>query len=107
MGVQFFFDSSKQKINDTFPFIFGEQTTSTGAVNTKGLYKTYIEPFGWLNSLYMLAERAVFNIEGKNGIDSVKDTNLYNVMTYLSWITAKNKYESKVQEKIHNPNKIM
>ena len=55
----------------------------------------------------MLAEKAVFNIDGKNGIDSVKDTNLYNVMTYLSWITAKNTYENKVQEKIHNPNKIM
>jgi len=76
-------------------------------VNTKGLYKTYIAPFGWLNSLYMLAEKQVFNVEGKNGIDSVKGTNLYNVMTYLSWITAKNTYENKVQEKIHNPNKIM
>lgn len=76
-------------------------------MNTTGLYKAYIAPFGWLNSLYMLAEKAVFNINGKNGIDSVKDTNLYNVMTYLSWVTAKNTYESKVQEKIHNPNKIM
>tara|TARA_R100001163_G_scaffold21676_2_gene18429 strand:+ start:2814 stop:3044 length:231 start_codon:yes stop_codon:yes gene_type:complete len=76
-------------------------------VNTDGLYKTYIQPFGWLNSLYMLAEKKVFDVDGKNGIDSVKDTNLYNVMTYLSWITAKNTFENKVQEKIHNPNKVM
>ena len=76
-------------------------------MNTEGLYKVYIQPFGWLNSLYMLAEKKVFDIEGKNGIDSVKDTNLYNVMTYLSWITAKNTFENKVQEKIHNPNKVM
>lgn len=76
-------------------------------MNTKGLYKAYIEPFGWLNSLYMLAEKAVFKMEGKNNIDSVKSTNLYNVLTYLSWVTAKNTYESKVQEKIHNPNKVM
>ena len=76
-------------------------------MNTKGLFKTYLEPFGWLNSLYMLAEKGVFKIKGRDGIDSVKDTNLYNVLTYLSWITAKNTYESKVQEKIHNPNKIM
>tara|TARA_R110002167_G_scaffold1896_1_gene9367 strand:- start:553 stop:720 length:168 start_codon:yes stop_codon:yes gene_type:complete len=55
----------------------------------------------------MLAEKGVFNIEGKDGIDSVKKTNLYHVLTYLSWITAKNTYEGKVQEKIHNPNKIM
>lgn len=76
-------------------------------MNTDGLYKTYIQPFGWLNSLYMLAEKKVFDIDGKNGIDSVKETNLYNVMTYLSWITAKNTFENKVQEKIHNPNKVM
>ena len=54
----------------------------------------------------MLAEKRVFDKDGKDAIDSVKDTNLYNVLTYLSWITAKNTYESKVQEKIHNPNKI-
>ena len=108
MGVQFFFDSSKLKLNETFPYIFSESQTTTGTgVNTKGLYKVYIAPFGWLNSLYMLAEKSVFKMEGKNHIDSVKSTNLYNVLTYLSWITAKNQYESKVQEKIHNPNKIM
>ena len=107
MGVQFFFDSANRKIEQTFPYIFGEKTTSTGTVNTKGLYKTYIYPFGWLNSLYMIAEKGIFKIRGKNGIDSVRETNLYNVLTYLSWITAKNTYESKVQEKIHNPNKIM
>tara|TARA_R110000824_G_scaffold202163_4_gene386396 strand:+ start:1925 stop:2164 length:240 start_codon:yes stop_codon:yes gene_type:complete len=75
-------------------------------VKTRGLYNAYIKPFGWLNSLYVLAEKGVFKIEGKNGIDSVKDTNLYKVLTYLSWITAKNEYESKVSEKISNPNKV-
>lgn len=76
-------------------------------VNTKGLYKTYIEPFGWLNSLYMIAEKGVFDTKETNGIDSVFNTSLYKVLTYLSWITAKNEYESKVQEKIHQPNKVM
>tara|TARA_R110000765_G_scaffold417461_1_gene520045 strand:+ start:208 stop:456 length:249 start_codon:yes stop_codon:yes gene_type:complete len=70
------------------------------AVKTKGLFDIYIKPFGWLNSLYVLAEKGVFNKEGDNGIDSVKNTNLYKVMTYLSWISAKNEYESKVSEKI-------
>jgi len=76
-------------------------------VSTKGLYKTYIEPFGWLNSLYMIAEKGVFDTKETNGIDSVFNTSLYKVLTYLSWITAKNEYESKVQEKIHQPNKVM
>ncbi len=76
------------------------------AAKTEGLYNKYIKPFGWLNSLYVLAEKGVFKQDGKNDIDSVKDTNLYKVLTYLSWITAKNEYESKVSEKISNPNKV-
>ena len=75
-------------------------------MNTKGLYNTYIAPFGWLNSLYMVAEKGIFRIEGYNDIDSVKETNLYKVLTYLSYNTAKNDYEIAVQEKIHNKNNI-
>tara|TARA_B100000963_G_scaffold114159_1_gene99360 strand:+ start:1048 stop:1284 length:237 start_codon:yes stop_codon:yes gene_type:complete len=73
---------------------------------TKGLYSKYIKPFGWLNSLYLLAERGVFKIDKMNDIESVKNTDLYKVLTYLSWINAKNEYESKVHETINNPNKI-
>tara|TARA_R110001632_G_scaffold216558_1_gene344800 strand:- start:1159 stop:1398 length:240 start_codon:yes stop_codon:yes gene_type:complete len=76
------------------------------AVKTKGLYNIYIKPFGWLNSLYVLAEKGIFKIDGMNDIESVKETNLYKVLTYLSWISAKNEYESKVSEKISNPNKV-
>lgn len=76
------------------------------AVKSRGLFNTYIKPFGWLNSLYVLAEKGVFKKEGWDGIESVKNTNLYKVLTYLSWITAKNEYESKVSEKIANPNKV-
>ena len=43
-------------------------------------------------------------MEGHNEVDSVKKTDLYKVLTYLSWITAKNDYEISVQEKIHNKN---
>tara|TARA_R100000655_G_scaffold46846_4_gene83817 strand:- start:1055 stop:1285 length:231 start_codon:yes stop_codon:yes gene_type:complete len=76
-------------------------------VNTTNLYNIYVKPFGWLNSLYMIAEKGLFDIKGKNSIESVRETNLYHILTYLSWITAKNTYENKVQEKIQNPNKIM
>jgi|TARA_R100001530_G_scaffold135901_1_gene114449 hypothetical protein len=76
------------------------------AVKTKGLYDVYIKPFGWLNSLYVLAEKGVFNQKGMNGIESVKNSNLYKVLTYLSWISAKNEYESKVTEKMSKPNQI-
>jgi len=55
----------------------------------------------------MIAEKGIFKKGGMNNIDSVKDTNLYKVLTYLSWNTAKNDYEIAVNDKIHNPNKAM
>ena len=54
----------------------------------------------------MVAEKGVFKMSSENGIDSVKKTDLYKVLTYLSWNTAKNDYENAVQEKIHNKNNI-
>ena len=54
----------------------------------------------------MVAEKGVFKQEGMNEVDSVKKTDLYKVLTYLSWATAKNDYENAVQEKIHNKNNI-
>ena len=71
-----------------------------------GLYNKFIKPYGWLNSLYMVAEKGIFRVNGENDIDSVKKTDLYKVLTYLSWNTAKNDYEIAVQEKIHNKNNI-
>ena len=110
MGVQFFFDNAKRKINSDFLNVFGENRGGGGGrkgkVSTVGLYNKFIKPYGWLNSLYMVAEKGIFRIEGYNDIDSVKETNLYKVLTYLSYNTAKNDYEIAVQEKIHNKNNI-
>jgi len=110
LGVQFFFDNAKRKINSDFPNVFGENRRGSGGgkgrVSTVGLYSKFIKPYGWLNSLYMVAEKGIFRIEGYNDIDSVKETNLYKVLTYLSYNTAKNDYEIAVQEKIHNKNNI-
>lgn len=54
----------------------------------------------------MVAEKGVFRIDGFNDIESVKRTDLYKVLTYLSWQTAKNDYEVAVQDAIHNKNSI-
>ena len=85
----------------------GRIGTGKGRVSTVGLYTKLIKPYGWLNSLYMVAEKGIFRVEGMNDVDSVKNTNLYKVLTYLSWNTAKNDYEIAVNDKIHNPNKVM
>tara|TARA_Y100000401_G_C8324855_1_gene227528 strand:+ start:25 stop:366 length:342 start_codon:yes stop_codon:yes gene_type:complete len=111
LGVQFFFTNSKRKINKNFSNIFGEDTRrgrgGKSKVSTVGLYRKFIKPYGWLNSLYMIAEKGIFKVEGYNNVDSVKQTNLYKVLTYLSWITAKNDYEVAVQDKIHNKQNII
>jgi hypothetical protein len=52
--------------------------------------------------LYSLAKEKVFTKEGMNEIDSVKKTELYKVLTYLSWKNAKADYEGSVQEAIHS-----
>ena len=52
------------------------------AVKTQNLYDIYVKPFGWLNSLYVIAEKGIFKIDGYNQIDSVKHTNLYKVLSY-------------------------
>ena len=54
----------------------------------------------------MVAEKGIFRMDGENDIDSVKKTNLYKFLTYLSLNSAKNDYEIAVQEKIHNKNNI-
>jgi|TARA_R100001530_G_scaffold107116_1_gene74868 hypothetical protein len=54
----------------------------------------------------MVAEKNIFKVNEHNNIESVKRTDLYKVLTYLSWNTAKNDYEIAVQEKIHNKNNI-
>ena len=55
----------------------------------------------------MVAEKGVFREAGYNDIDSVKRANLYKILTYLSWNTAKNDYENAVNDMVNNPNKVM
>ena len=108
MGVQFFFDHAKSKVNKDFPNVFGEGKGRGGRnkVPTVGLYNKFIKPYGWLNSLYMVAEKGIFKEEGFNEIDSVKRANLYKVLTYMSWQTAVNDFEAAINDKIRNPNKV-
>lgn len=54
----------------------------------------------------MVAEEKIFKKEGMNHVDSVKYTDLYKVLTYLSWKNARNEFDIAVQEKIHEKNNI-
>jgi|19_taG_2_1085344.scaffolds.fasta_scaffold120375_2 hypothetical protein len=53
--------------------------------------------FGWLNTLYDLAIDGVFTRTPHNAIESVEKTNLFEVLTFLSWKSAKNEYENEVR----------
>ena len=57
-----------------------------------------MKPYGWLNTLYDVANTGLFTRQPYNAIDSARDTDLYVVFTYLSWKTAKNEYENAVRK---------
>jgi len=110
LGVRFFFDFAKRKLSKDFPNVLGEgqgrTTSGKGRVPTRKHYNKFIKPYGWLNSLYMVAEKKIFKMDGYNEVESVKRTNLYKVLTYLSWNSAKNDFENAVHDEIHNKNNI-
>lgn len=62
--------------------------------------------FGWLNTLYDLSIDGVFTREPHNAIESVEHTNLYEVMTFLSWKTARNEYESAVRDGVEQEQRM-
>jgi len=65
-----------------------------------------MEGLGWLNTLYDVALDGVFTKAPDNAVDSVMNTNLYEVFTYLSWKTSKAEYESSVRESMDQEHRI-
>ena len=91
MGCRFFFEQVRTRINDKFPNLLGEGEDPTASIAAK---KT-ISGYGWLNSLYEVAKDNVFTKGWEyNPIDSVLNTKLYEVLTYLSWKAACAKFET-------------
>ena len=57
-----------------------------------------MEGYGWLNTLYDVAQTGLFTEKSHNAINSVKRQNVYEVFTYLSWSSAKVEYENAVRK---------
>ena len=57
-----------------------------------------MKPYGWLNTLYDVANTGLFTKAPHNPVDSVRHENLYVIFTYLSYSSAKNEYENAVRE---------
>jgi len=62
------------------------------------VYKKNFASFGWIKTLYELAESQVFNRPNKSTIDGVLFTNTAEVFKYLSYIAAKANYENEINE---------
>ena len=60
-----------------------------------------MKPYGWLNTLYDVANTGLFTKQPHSAIDSVRVTDLYVVFTYLSWKTANNEYNNAVKKAMH------
>ena len=93
MGVRFFFEQTQQNIDARYPNLKGG-TTNVRAARAGRVLK----PYGLLNQLYSLAKDGVFTFGGHSPIESVKKTNLYKVLTYLSHKQALADYEEIYRE---------
>jgi hypothetical protein len=60
--------------------------------------KGTIDGYGWLNSLYDVAKDNIFTRDGMSPVDSVLNTKLYEILTYLSWKAACGAFEDKYNE---------
>lgn len=90
MGCRFFFDQTRNQVNEQYPNVFKAGKTTTAK---KIAAKKTIAGYGWLNSVYPLAKDGVFNLDKETPVNSVLKANLYEVLTYLSWQQACSDYE--------------
>lgn len=80
-------------IKQKYPNLYGKQTgTGKKIANILGEY-------GWLNSIYEVAQDGVFTKGWKySPIESVEEADVWDVLTYLSWKSATAEYKNKYQE---------
>jgi len=71
----------------------GSNMKSKSALNQSGL-----ADFGWLNSIMTVAEMGVLNQQGLTPIESVRQTNLYDMMSVLSNLKANNEFQRIYRE---------
>ena len=95
-GNSFFFDGANEYIHEKFGVVFkdGNRNGNRHATENWDIMKGY----GWLNTLYDIAQDGLFTKHPHNAIDSVMKTNLYECFTYLSWKTSNNEYQNAVRD---------
>jgi hypothetical protein len=94
LGCRFFFDQVRAGIDNQFPNLSGGSGDAVGARAAKGT----IDGYGWLNSVYRIAADGIFTHNSKSAVQSVLDTKLYEILTYLSWKNACGRFDEIVNE---------
>ena len=100
----FFFEQTNKYMQEKFPNIFKDGNRIENRHAQK--HWDIMKPYGWLNTLYDIAMTGLFTKNPDNAIDSVRNTNLYVVLTYLSWKSANNEYNDAVRNSYEEEQKI-
>jgi hypothetical protein len=97
LGCRFFFGKVRTEVDVRFPNLSessGGKEESKSRIAAKGT----IDGYGWLNSLYDVASSGIFTKNNLSPVESTLTTELYEVLTYLSWKSACNDFEVKLNE---------
>ena len=58
-----------------------------------------LDEYGWLNSIYDIAKDNIFTKGWKySAVESVEESEVWEILTYMSWKSAQAEYKNKYQE---------
>jgi hypothetical protein len=91
----------EQAIKSKYPNLYGKST------GTGKKLSHILDEYGWLNSIYDIAIDGIFTKSWKySAVESVEETEVWDVLTYMSWKSANQEYKNKYQELEHKKAKL-
>tara|TARA_R110002167_G_scaffold174781_2_gene373730 strand:+ start:1233 stop:2171 length:939 start_codon:yes stop_codon:yes gene_type:complete len=90
--------SKLSEINNALETLFPNLYQKGNGKVKKASKQSGLSHFGWMESISVVAEKGILNIAGITPFDSVKQTNLYTVMTHLSKMRASTEFERIYRE---------
>ena len=94
LAIQFFFVKAETDLRKQYAALFKSGSSNVNVIKNKDI----IEPFGWLNTVYDLAEKKIFDLTGYNSIDSLLGTNAWQVLSYMQWDNKRKEFETEVRK---------
>jgi hypothetical protein len=94
LGCRFFFQQTRTEIDVKFPNLSGGTGDPKAGIAAKGT----IDGYGWLNSIYNIAKDGIFTKPEYSPIESVLQSGLYEIFTYLSWKNACGQFDKRYSD---------